>query len=153
MRILAAVLLAVLVPRVARAQSEPGLSILPAPVDSISDPRAPMPASHRSAVAEPDQPVRVKFCPPPPYPSTPSIYGYPVRVGFVFVVDTLGRPEMDDIVIKEVTDRAFVGPARRAISKCRYEPGHPVRALVQQAVNYRGAPEWPFDSGKPYPPR
>jgi hypothetical protein len=136
---------------VAVAQNIEALPILPVTMDSISDSaKAGMPASHRSAVPKVDRPVRVIECPEPVFPNIPSVYGYPVRVEFVYVVDTLGRPEMDDIVVKEATDPAFVPSARRAISKCRYEParlnGRPVRFRVQRAVTYRWSSESPPDS-------
>ena len=142
---------ALTLPRVAMAQTGEPLPILPVSMDSISDSaRAAIPASHRTAVSNVYRPVRTIECPPPVYPRIPSVYGYPVRVVFVFVVDTLGRPEMDDIVVNDATDPAFVASARRAISKCRYEParlnGRPVRFRVQRAVIYRGSAEWPFDS-------
>jgi hypothetical protein len=69
-------------------------------------------------------------------------------VELVFVVDTRGRAEMNDVVVKQATDQLFVPSARRAISGCRFEParagGRPVRFLVQQAVVFHGGAEWPF---------
>jgi hypothetical protein len=135
-------------PVVAQAQTPGTLPIQPIRMDSALDStRAAMPASHRDVARGVDQPVKLKHCPPPAYPRTPfPVYGYPIRVAFVFVVDTLGMPEMDDIVVQEATDPGFLPSAKRAISKCRYEParlnGHPVRFLVQQAVTYAVDPEW-----------
>ena len=134
-------------PRAILAQTPgtlPGQPIRMAPVAESARPA--WPASHLTAVSNVDQPVRVEYCPRPHYPHTPPVLGYPVTVELVFVVDTRGRAEMNDLVVKRATDQLFVPSARRA--GCRFEParadGHPVRFLVQQAVVFHGGAEWPF---------
>jgi TonB family protein len=100
-----------------------------------------MPASHRSAIPEVDRPVEVKYCPEPTYPSALAEYGFSGRVVLRFVVDTLGRPELKDLVVAEVSNEGFVESARRAVAKCRYRPaelsGRPVRQVVEQGVAFR----------------
>ena len=85
------------VPAVLRAQTPGTLPVQPIRMDSLMDSaRAEIPASHRTAATKVDEPVRVKHCPPPPFANVPAIHGYPARVEFAFVVDTLsaatGRP-------------------------------------------------------------
>jgi hypothetical protein len=58
----------------------------------------------------------------PVYPSALAEYGFTGRVDFRFVVDTLGRPELQDMGVLEATNEGFVEPARRAFAKCRYRP-------------------------------
>jgi TonB family protein len=107
--------------------------------------RDSMPASHRSAVDSVDQPVAVLYCPPPQYPPELAAFGFDGVVDVQFVVDTSGRAELEDLVIKEASHPGFVISVRRAIAKCRYRPaqraGDPVRQLVQQRVDYHLGPE------------
>jgi outer membrane biosynthesis protein TonB len=63
------------------------------------------------------------------------------RVAFRFVVDTFGRPELQDMVMVEASHQGFVPAARRTVSKCRFDPathqGRRVRIVVQQGVVFR----------------
>ncbi|HEX2250939.1 MAG TPA: TonB family protein, partial [Gemmatimonadales bacterium] len=106
--------------------------------DSVTE---TMPSSHLTVEKEPDQPVRVLYCPEPLYPAALGDYGFTGQVDFRFVVDTSGIAELDDMVVSEAGHRGFLNAARRAISKCRYQPatknGQPVRVLVRQRVVFR----------------
>jgi TonB family protein len=99
-----------------------------------------MPASHRSAAAKVDRPVRVRYCPEPAYPTALGQYGFGGRVVLRFVVDTSGLAELDDIVVSETSNPGFVESARRTVAKCRYDParrdGRPVRFLVMQPIRF-----------------
>ena len=100
-----------------------------------------MPASHRSTVKDADRPVQVTYCPVPNYPRGLAEYGFDGHVILRFVVDTLGLPEVEHLVVSEASNPGFVPAARRAVTKCRYRPaekaGQPVRILVQQRVVFR----------------
>jgi TonB family protein len=112
----------------------PSLSLV---VDSAS---SAMPASHRTVAKKVDRPVRVRYCPEPVYPTALAHYGFGGRVVLRFVVDTLGRAEVGDIVVSETSNPGFVESARRIVAKCRYEPaklqGRPVRFLVVQPITF-----------------
>ena len=121
------------------------LKLLPIPLERVEDSAtARLPASHRTVAKAADEPVKVHFWPLPIYPAAPGEY-LPARVELLFVVDTFGRPEVQDMVVLEASHSAFIAAARRAIGKCRYEParlrGRPVRVRVQQAVAFRLSPE------------
>jgi TonB family protein len=77
----------------------------------------------------------------PSYPGALAAFGFSGHVTLRFVVDTLGFPEMEDLVVWEASNQGFVQAARRAVAKCRYIPaeqaGRPVRFLVQQRVVFR----------------
>jgi hypothetical protein len=111
---------------------------VPPPEDSVD---ATMPASHRAVLQGPKSRVRRLYCPPAMYPTALWQYGFSGRVAFRFVVDTLGRPELQDMVVEEATHQGFVPAARRTIAKCRYDAvtaeGRRVRALVRQGINFR----------------
>ena len=99
-----------------------------------------MPASHRAAYGPVDQPVAVLYCPSPQYPTELAAFGFDGEVDVQFVVDSIGRAELDDLLVVEASHPGFIGPVRRAIAKCRYRPaqkaGRPVRFLVRQLVRY-----------------
>jgi outer membrane biosynthesis protein TonB len=112
------------------------------PMEHVPDSATkPMPASHRSAEENVDQPVRVIYCPEPSYPTALGEYGFGGQVNLVFVIDTSGFAELQDLVVSEASHNGFIGAARRAIAKCRYRPaqkaGRPVHFLVQQRVVFR----------------
>jgi TonB family protein len=92
----------------------------------------------------------VQYCPEPIYPSALAEYGFSGRVVLRFVVDTLGRPELQDLVVSQVSHEGFVEAARRAVAKCRYRPaeraGRPVRRVVTQGVSFRQGSEEDDDS-------
>jgi outer membrane biosynthesis protein TonB len=140
--ILTIITLSSLVPTTADAQGTDTLSYRLLPQVQLSDPAAAAsPASHQSAAREADEPVRVDYCPRPTYPTALSEYGFPGTVVLQFVVDTLGRAELEDLVVTEASNAEFIASARRAIAKCRYGParkgGRPVRFRVQQRVVWR----------------
>jgi hypothetical protein len=66
-------------------------------------------------------------------------------VDFIFVVDTSGRAELEDLIVVEASNAGFIAPARRAIAKCRYDParqqGRPVRIRVQQGISFQPPPK------------
>jgi TonB family protein len=119
------------------AQGSDTLSLQPIANARITSPAEDsMPASHRSARDSVDRPVEVTYCPSPSYPL--ALQAFSGFVELLFVVDTLGRPEVDDMVVSGSSNVGFVSAARRAVAKCRFIParkdGRPVRQLVSQRV-------------------
>lgn len=100
-----------------------------------------MPASHRSARGDVDRPVTITYCPSPSYPIALAEYGFAGSVELQYVVDTLGRPEVEDMRVLATSNRGFVQSALRAVAKCRFIPaesaGRPVRQLVTQRVVFK----------------
>ena len=123
----------------AAAQTNDSLQLQIMPVWSIEVSNTAMPPSHKAALGSHAR-IRVRYCPVPSYPKALGDYGIEGRVLFQFVVDTLGRPELEDMVILEASNHALVPAARRAVAKCRYDAiagGRPVRAVIQQGVHFR----------------
>jgi TonB family protein len=100
-----------------------------------------MPASHQSARGDVDRPVTITYCPPPSYPIALAEYGFSGFVELQYVVDTRGRPEVEDMRVVEASNRGFVPSALRTVAKCRFTPaeraGRSVRQLVKQRVVFR----------------
>lgn len=124
------------------AQGPDTLSLRMTPMAMVTDSATEaMPASHRSAETNVDQPVSVVYCPRPSHPRALWDYGFGGHVEMVFVVDTLGLAEVHDLVISEASHIGFVPAARRAVAKCRFQParkaGRPVRRLVKQRAVFR----------------
>jgi outer membrane biosynthesis protein TonB len=141
-RFIGAVFVGLLQAPLVQAQGPDTLSLRITPMQLVTDSaNDTMPASHRSAEDNVDQPVRVIYCPEPSYPTALADYGFGGHVNLQFVIDTLGFAELEDLVVSEASHIGFVGAARRAIAKCRYRPaqkaGRRVRFLVQQRVVFR----------------
>lgn len=141
-RVVCAIVIGMLQAALAQAQDPDTLSLRITPMELVTDSATEaMPASHRSAMENVDQPVRVIYCPEPRYPTALADYGFGGHVNLQFVIDTLGFAELQDLVVSEASNMGFVGGARRAIAKCRYRPaekaGRPVRFLVQQRIVFR----------------
>ena len=72
---------------------------------------------------------------PPRYPAALRASGMSGRVVVRFVVDTLGRAEVGDVVMMEATHPLFADAVRDALERYRFSPGavegHKVRTLVQ----------------------
>jgi TonB family protein len=100
-----------------------------------------MPASHRSARDDVDRPVTITYCPSPSYPIALAEYGFSGFVELQYVVDTLGRAEVEDMRVLDTSNQGFVPSALRAVAKCRFIPAEraarPVRQLVTQRVVFR----------------
>jgi Gram-negative bacterial TonB protein C-terminal len=133
-------------PTNAHTQQFDSLPVLRGSFAPLDDSSQIMPASHRTAFKGSHAPVRRWYCPPVAYPPELWQLGVPGKVVFRFVVDTFGRPELDDMLTVEASHHGFVPPARRAVSKCRFDPamsaGRRVRVVVEQGVRF-----WP-DSSK-----
>ena len=75
---------------------------------------------------------------PPRYPVVLRESGVPGRVVVRFVVDTMGRAELGDVVIVEATHALFVDTVKNALERYRFTPGavegRKVRTMVQQHV-------------------
>lgn len=71
----------------------------------------------------------------PRYPAALRDAGLPGRVVVRFVVDTLGRAELGDVVIVEATHALFAESVRNALERYRFSSGEvegrKVRAMVQ----------------------
>jgi TonB family protein len=80
-------------------------------------------------------------CMRPPYPAELRNSGISGRVVVRAVVDTVGRPESESLVILRSSLRAFELPAKVRVLSCRYHPGRirgtPVRTEVSVTVNFR----------------
>jgi TonB family protein len=96
-----------------------------------------MPASHQSARGDVDRPVTITYCPSPSYPIALAEYGFSGFVELQYVVDTLGRPEVEDMRVRETSNRGFVPSALRAVAKCRFIPAERAGQLVRQLVTQR----------------
>lgn len=72
---------------------------------------------------------------PPRYPAALRESGISGRVVIRFVVDTLGRAELGDVVIVEATHAQFADAVRSALERYRFSPGavegRKVRTMVQ----------------------
>ena len=72
---------------------------------------------------------------PPRYPAALRASGMSGRVVVRFVVDTLGRAEVGDVVMVEATHALFADAVREALERYRFSPGavegRKVRTLVQ----------------------
>jgi outer membrane biosynthesis protein TonB len=126
----------------AAAQTTDTIPLRFPPLSQIGDSAAEtMPPSHKSAAKQVDRPVRVRYCPEPSYPTGLAEYGFAGHVIVRFVVDTLGYPEVEHLVVWEASHPGFVPAARRTVAKCRFLPaekdGRPVRLLVQQRISFR----------------
>jgi TonB family protein len=129
----------------AHAQSKDSLPLRMPSLTRVTRPASAVrPPSHVSVESKVDRPVRVRYCPEPVYPSALARYGFAGDVVLVFVVDTSGRAEINDLVVSEFSHPGFVQSARRIIAKCRFDPavksGRPVRYLVQQRIRFRQGP-------------
>jgi TonB family protein len=133
----------------AQGQASDSLVLQVGPLSVVKDSaREAMPPSHRSALGEVDRPVAVNFCPSPNYPSSLAAQGIGGTVSLRFVVDTLGIPEAEDVVVVEASHHEFIRSAERAVAKCRFRPaqraGRPVRRVVQQRVVFPGRDKDPW---------
>ncbi len=72
---------------------------------------------------------------PPRYPAALRESGISGRVVIRFVVDTLGRAELGDVVIVEATHALFADAVKNALERYRFTPGavegRKVRTMVQ----------------------
>ena len=72
---------------------------------------------------------------PPRYPVVLRESGVPGRVVVRFVVDTMGRAELGDVVIVEATHALFADAVKNALERYRFTPGavegRMVRTMVQ----------------------
>jgi TonB family protein len=78
--------------------------------------------------------------PAPEYPYRYEMRGIEGRVLLSYVIDTTGRADTSSIVVRFASGRPFAESAMTAIRKGQFRPasiwGHPVRACVQQKVNF-----------------
>lgn len=107
----------------------------------------PFPGDHvvpdsRNAWGEGDvdeKPERLQT-PPLEYPPLLRQAGFEGTVIIEVVVDTLGMPERGTLRVIQSGNRAFDGPASRAVLKSEFRPGRvrgrPVRVLVQIPVSF-----------------
>ena len=73
--------------------------------------------------------------PAPRYPGALRVSGVSGRVVVRFVVDTVGRAELDDVVVMEATHALFAEAVKSALGLYRFSPGEfggrKVRTMVQ----------------------
>lgn len=80
-------------------------------------------------------PRMIGSVPAPRYPAALRDGGISGRVVVRFVVDTLGRAELGDVVVVETTHALFTDAVKNVLERYRFRPGavegHKVRTMVQ----------------------
>lgn len=91
--------------------------------------------------AEIDDPPTMASRVEPRYPPVMQQAGIPGQVVVQYVVDTTGHVEPASLKIIKSSHKAFEEPAREALLKAIFKPGHskgiPVRVLVSQSLSFK----------------